>query len=269
MKIVILFVSIFVTSTFSARTSTTTIKCDNQQKFDKSQLCSVTNRFYDFDSWQIERIRGITKLIISDIQSEFLPTGISESFPNLISYVTSETTFKSVKKENFRNLKKLETLELKNGQLSRVRRDAFEDLENLVKLNLDNNMIKLISPEHFRELGRLEFLSFNNNEIEELNPRIFRNLLNLKSISAENNKIYSILEGTFESNQNLRNISLKGNSLRFIDEKTFQGLEDLKTVDLQENNCIDKKYEVNEKFRKFLGMIRNDVSETCQNEIKN
>lgn len=239
--------------------------CDEQNI---PQTCLIQNRNIDESSWQIEKNRKVTSLKLVNIQSENLPINVDESFPNLISYSASETTFRILKKEHLRHLRSLESLSLNNGQLIRVRREAFDDMPNLQRLDLGFNLIKIISPENFRELGKLEFLSLKSNEIEEISPRIFKGLLNLKEFIGDDNKLFTITGETFSNNRRLRNISIKGNNLKFVDASTFNGLKELKSLDLSGNDCIDKVYASRGTSGGFLATIRMDMNTFCQIGVK-
>lgn len=268
----IIFSLIFLTS-FINCSKINNFKANNQpleecDQNDSSDICIIDDRFVDTPSWEIERNRKIKTLKITNLQSENLPVNVGESFPNLISYSASETSFRILKRENLRHLRMLELLSFKNGQLIRIRRDAFEDVPNLQRLELDYNLIKVISPENFREMQKLEFMSLSNNEIEEVSPRMFRNLLNLKEINISNNKIASITGETFKSNRRLRNIYIKNNNLMFVDSTTFNGLKELKVLSLNGNNCVDKEYKATGKSGGFLAVIGTDMQEFCQIGVK-
>lgn len=266
----LLFILLISASINAARKTNTNINSNNppsescDQK-DNPQTCLIENRSIEESSWQIEKNRKVTSLTLTNIQSENLPINVDESFPNLISYSASKTTFRILKKEHMRHLRSLESLSLNNGELIRIRRDTFDDMPNLLRLDLGFNFIKIISPENFRELDKLEFLSLKNNEIEEISPRIFKGLLNLKEFNGDDNKLSTITGETFSNNRRMKNISIKGNSLKFVDSSTFNGLKELKSLDLSGNDCIDKVYN----FKSgFLADIRMDMSNFCQIGVK-
>ncbi|CAG9811973.1 unnamed protein product [Chironomus riparius] len=253
------------TNTNSNSNNPPTESCD---QLDSPQTCLIDNRHIDESSWQIEKNRKVTSLKLTNIQSENLPINVDESFPNLVSYSASETSFRILKKEHLRHLRSLESLSLNKGELIRVRRDAFDDMPNLQRLDLGYNFIKMVSPENFRELGKLEFLSIKNNEIEEISPRIFKGLLNLKEFNGDDNKLASITGETFSNNRRLRNISLKGNNLKFVDDSTFNGLKELQSLDLSGNDCIDKVYNFRGTAGALLTAIRMDMNNFCQIGVK-
>lgn len=239
--------------------------CDQQ---DSQEVCQFHDHFVEVPAWQLERSRKVTSLKMSNLQSENLPVNVGESFPNLLSYTATETSFRILKKENLRHLRVLEELTLQNGQLIRIRRDAFDDVPNLQKLNLGYNLIRIVSPENFREIQKLEFLSLKNNEIEEVNPRMFRNLLNLKELDMDDNKVSSITGETFASNRRIKRISMSRNNLKFVDATTFSGLKELQVLNLSGNDCIDKEYKAIKSVGGFLAAVRMDMSSFCQIGVK-
>lgn len=257
-------------STPSNSNSIHTLKCDTSSIVaDLIQpTCSFENHSIPVNNWQIERHRKATKLIMKNIQNENLPLNLADSFPNLVEISASSTTFRSLKRENFRFLRKLEVLQMENGELLRIRRDSFDDLVSLRILNFNGNFLTYLQPELFRNLENLEEFNINDNEIEELNPRIFRNLENLKIFSANGNKLSMITADFFTHNRKLSQISLNRNILRFIDSATFGGLKELFSVDLRENDCIDKEYSISKTRGGFIGMLKKDVDESCHITVK-
>lgn len=71
-------------------------------------------------------ILGITFYLNKKIS--FLPVRVDETFPNLIAYSAADCSLTSVSRINFKNLKKMKTLNLRNNQIVKVKSDTFEDL---------------------------------------------------------------------------------------------------------------------------------------------
>lgn len=263
-----LLLAILVGSGYSARNSNNgphEEPCDQQES---PQVCLFLDHFMEIPLWQFQRDRKVTTLKLVNLQSENLPVNPGDSFPNLVTYSATDTSFRILKRENLRHLRQLEELSMTNGQLIRIRRDAFDDLANLQRLELTQNLIKVLIPDSFRELQKLEFLSLKSNEIEELSPRMFRNMLNLKELTIDDNQISSISGETFGSNRRLKMISIRNNNLKFVDEMTFGGLKELSVLSLNGNDCIDKEYAVTKGRGGFLAAIRMDMSEFCQIGVK-
>lgn len=267
----------FIQSSLSARNSSNrnnsttsnaiyTINCDTSDL--DLPTCNIVNQQIAFDSWQIEKIRKVTKLTMKNIQNENLPLNLADSFPNLEEFSTSETSFRTLKRENLRYLRKLEILRLQRGELLKIRRDSFDDLENLRVIDLSGNYLNIIQPELFRDMEKLEELYVSDNGIEELNPRTFRYLMNLKTFSADGNKISMISVDTFAYNRRLSKISISRNALRFIDVNAFGGLRELYSLNLSENDCIDKQYSISKIKSGFMGLLKKDVEATCQQMVK-
>lgn len=66
----------------------------------------------------------------------FLPENIAEKFPNLLLFFAAECSLTEVYKNNFRNLSKLDHLDLALNKIERISSDTFVDLTSLQKLNL-------------------------------------------------------------------------------------------------------------------------------------
>jgi Leucine-rich repeat (LRR) protein len=61
----------------------------------------------------------------------FLPKKIAEVFPNLLVINAQNCSLKEVTKENFKDLKSLTHLVLKNNRIEAIADSTFEDLTNL------------------------------------------------------------------------------------------------------------------------------------------
>jgi Leucine-rich repeat (LRR) protein len=243
--------------------------CDKNQLADLVQpFCVIENLQIEPQNWQIEKNRRISKVSLKNVQNENLPVNLAESFPNLLELSTSDTNFRIIKRENLRNLRKLETLRLENGEILKIRRDSFDDLENLRVLDLNKNLLNSLTPELFRQLRNLEDLNISENSIEEINPRLFYNLKNLKFLNADKNKFFSIPADAFYYNRKLKKISFSENNLRFIDKMVFNGLNEIQVVNLNKNDCIDKEYSIKEMRNGFVGSLKKDVEDVCQMTIK-
>lgn len=84
-------------------------------------------------------IRGFT--LGGNRQIFFLPSRIDNSFPNLLVIDAAHCSLKSVSKDSFVNLKKLQLLYLQNNQIDTIRSDTFKDLTSLEQLYLGIYML--------------------------------------------------------------------------------------------------------------------------------
>lgn len=272
MKGILIFL-ILIKFSLSARNQTSNsillLKCDQSNLENLvSSLCIISDQHIASGNYQIERNRKITSLTMKSVQSENLPVNLADSFPNLMQFSTSDSSFRIAKRDNFKNLRKLELLKMTRGELLRIRRDSFDDLDSVKIIDLSENLLSSLPVELFRQLEKLEELIVAGNEIEELYPRMFRNLPNLRIFNADENKIFMITADTFAGNRKLAKISLKNNALRFIDINAFSNLKELQSIDFSRNDCIDKEYSIEKLKGGFVGLLKEDVRKTCQMTVK-
>lgn len=67
---------------------------------------------------------------------EYLPENTAEKFPNLKILHAQGCSIKSVSKQNFKNLKTLRYLTLRDNEIQKIESDTFLDLVALEKLYL-------------------------------------------------------------------------------------------------------------------------------------
>jgi Leucine-rich repeat (LRR) protein len=79
-------------------------------------------------------IGGLSLRINSKVK--FLPANIYETFPSLVFISAHHCAIRWVSKNNFRNLRKLTSLDLSYNSIRKIPSDAFEDLISLEKLTL-------------------------------------------------------------------------------------------------------------------------------------
>lgn len=111
---------------------------------------------------------------------EFLPVGVSETFPNLLGISALSCSLKSLSKENFKNLTRLKAIWLGSNQITVISSDTFEDLIALQQLRLRKK----------RNFWCWNFSNFHRsdyNKIKSLNGRAFAGLNNLEDVWLEGN----------------------------------------------------------------------------------
>lgn len=83
------------------------------------------------------RDEAIEVLTFSDNKKiSFLPLKIANEFPNLLVYVASYCSIKVVKRDHFKNLNKLQHIDLEANQIETVFEDTFIGLTYLEHINL-------------------------------------------------------------------------------------------------------------------------------------
>lgn len=85
---------------------------------------------------------------------KFLPTGVSESLPNLLLYDARKCSLTTISKTHFKDLNKLKVLNLYGNQISTINSDTFEDLIALEILWLRKKFIFIFSNYSFISISQ-------------------------------------------------------------------------------------------------------------------
>ncbi|KAG5681808.1 hypothetical protein PVAND_011216 [Polypedilum vanderplanki] len=194
---------------------------------------------------------------------QLLPIRINEIFPNLIAYYARFYEVRRLKKENFRNLRKLQYLDLFDNLIETIDEDAFEDLVELKNLFLTNNRISFlhtnqfknnlkvielnfymnqitsVTQQHFGHLINLRIFTLCNNNLTELDPNMFDTLINIEAFFVCGNQLKTISTNIFKRFLNLTDVSLATNQFTTLDENIFINNNKIKKLELW-NNKITK-----------------------------
>jgi Leucine-rich repeat (LRR) protein len=183
-------------------------------------LESVVNSIKSKGSLSSTKLQSSKEVILSytDRNIEILPSDIGKHFVNLNTFVAKSMGLRSVKRNNFENMK------------------------NLTVLNLGENKITKIEWNSFSELTYLEVLFLHGNKIQILSPFALNKLLALKSFNAEYNLIAKIDEN-FDHNSQIEGIYLRGNKISKV-KQDFTKLKHLKVVDLSRNEEVCEKRKI-------------------------
>lgn len=117
--------------------------CENQVSCEKFESCNfyysvslqnscvmkeVTIGSDDFavSSAQDETVGGLE--FFENKNVSYLPTGISEKFPNLLAISATACSVKAIEAKNFKNLSKLKVLWLRANKIERISIGTFDDL---------------------------------------------------------------------------------------------------------------------------------------------
>lgn len=74
----------------------------------------------------------------------------------------------------FKNMRKLQTLNLSTNRIKIVEKDSFKDLINAEKLWIRNNLIETLDGKIFASMIKLELLDLVNNKFKVLGPESFK-----------------------------------------------------------------------------------------------
>lgn len=148
---------------------------------------------------------------------------------NHIPHLPSEA-FKST------GLVNLQTLILKDCNISDVHEDAFRGLAILIELDLSRNKIQTLHPGTFRDLTKVRYIVLNHNYLMKLEAGLFTNLLYLQTVEVSHCQLVHIDPRTFVNVTTLSSLKLEGNSLPHIDLSTLEHLERLRSLELSNNS---------------------------------
>lgn len=204
---------------------------------------------------------------LNDQDLSFLPNRIGELFPNVRKIdATRDCKIKQIKRSNFKNMYKLENLDLFNNLIRDISSDTFNDLKKLKSINLAYNKLKKIQPRTFANNPSLEWVDLSHNQIQTIVPRNFEDsninhlLINnnlietipfdafdgadsLLSIYTQDNEIKSLHKDIFSKNPQLNEIHAYDNEIEELPEGLFRNNKRLSFLELQNNQIIKIKTE--------------------------
>ena len=113
----------------------------------------------------------------------------------------------SLKSGDFAGLSNLETLNLRNNQMTRLPTDLFKGLSNLQNLNLMVNRLTSLPAGLFNGLSNLHTLNLSDNQLSSLPAGLFNGLSNLHTLDLSNNKLSSLPTNLFRGLSRLKILS--------------------------------------------------------------
>ncbi|KAG5670174.1 hypothetical protein PVAND_000455 [Polypedilum vanderplanki] len=123
----------------------------------------------------------------------FMPSGISDIFPNLRILYIQSCQIKTISRKNFKRFNELTTISLTENQIEHIDEDTFYEVPNLYSLRINGNRLKNVPDNLFIYAPRLQHFIFDGNLIEQFEgDRLFRNNPLLKSIVLEDNQLSKI-----------------------------------------------------------------------------
>nr|XP_054769434.1 slit homolog 2 protein-like [Lytechinus pictus] len=114
----------------------------------------------------------------------------------------------------FRNLFHLETLTLKQCEISVIHSLAFIGMKSLKELNLNGNEIKRLGYDSMKDFYTLQMLDITGNELEWLDNDVFTNNRNITTLILSNNKLTGLDQKTFQPiKHSLKSIDISNNPI--------------------------------------------------------
>ena len=213
-----------------------------KMRYANLKTCSINDQKFVGEGFSIANDvdPSVEAFLISDNKEvKFLPERLDKFFPGLIAYEIKNCLIRTVTEKHFKDLYKLEYLDLSNNEIDSIDRDSFKDLKNLEFLKLSSNKIRTIDPNLFKSLEALWQLRIGGNQIKLLDEKMFNILRNIREISLDNNKIVTVPANLLQQNFKLEEIRLGGNKIQTISSTMFDHLYNLNYVGLKKNVCVN------------------------------
>ncbi|BBH52642.1 leucine-rich repeat domain-containing protein [Fluviispira sanaruensis] len=178
---------------------------------------------------------SLNSLNLSDNNISYLPHGIFDKLSNLKWLILRKNNLKSIPKDAFRNLNKLEMIWLMENQISNLPLGTFDHNPNLNWISLYNNELSYIDPGLFNKVTKLQSIELSNNNFLYF-PLDLSHFKNLYSFEINDNFIQEIPENAFNENTELVNIGFSGNKVNFLPIGIFSKLPNLVFLNISGNN---------------------------------
>lgn len=160
------------------------------------------------------------KIVKIDVKKTvYLPSGLSDFFPNINEYYVMSSELKFIVRSDFRGL------------------------ENLNSLSFYLNSIESIPDDTFFDLIHLTLLSFSNNKLKDIPLLAFHNLRKLEDLYLQYNQIEYISKETFKTNNQLKYLILIGNNLKALSADLVYSLPNLVLLELENCSCISRNFD--------------------------
>lgn len=174
--------------------------------------------------------------------TKFLPVKVDEVFPNLVAYEFKGCCIQEIGYRNFKNLWKLQLINLESNQISAIPTNTFNDTPILKYLYLRSNQLTYIDENIFKPLKMLKSLDLQGNKITFVSKFAFRALSDLRRIFLSDNLLQTLEDAHFRNNRKIEKILIKNNSIRYLSPTMFNGKRNLDVVNLKYNSCINGEF---------------------------
>lgn len=155
-------------------------------------------------------LHELQRLVLSGNGLSNLPEDLFDDVGNL-TWLDLRSNKVHLPVDIFRNLHKLEYLELGYNNLNGLESGVFRNQHNLKHLNLWGNNLQHLARDSFQGVSSIVELDLSGNNIEILQPDVFEFLNNLTNINLNANRFSSLPIGLFGKNKQLKQIRLMDN----------------------------------------------------------
>ena len=197
---------------------------------------------------------------------KFIPNSLFETFVNLESlHIASNNKFKTIKKEYFRNAKKLKTLEIYQNYIRQIDGNVFSGAENLEHISLNQNLIDSVHRRAFSGLPNLKGIYLFANKIKNLHPHTFSsianlNILELSSVGNCVNEAFTSANQIFPEIE--EKISSRCNYEPFPDEVIVEDENLIGNLTAEAQANEEKFKELNNKLEEMKAKLANQQKES-------
>ncbi|CAO1409799.1 unnamed protein product [Diamesa tonsa] len=173
---------------------------------------------------------------------EDLSEDVFKTLSNLKELILTYNMLKSLPKDVFVDLIRLQLLDLSDNNLIELHDGLFDTTLNMKSLVLSNNKLTNISRNVFAKLRKLEILLLNRNNLKTIDDS-FKSLENLREINLSYNQLsHNQTKNVFDGLTKMEKLYLSNNQLEdFLISKNNE-FGNLKIVDLSYNNISTFKY---------------------------
>ena len=215
-------------------------------------------------------------------------------YANLNSLHIRNSAVHEIQDGAFRDMYKLETLDLGENYLQNLTKETFLGLDFLKTLVITGNNLELIATSAFEYLISLEKVELSYNSGVQLPSEIFSKNLHLKSVeirkcgfkeipaavmqvpsitdlSLDSNSLQALNDNAFSSLKNLNTLGLDSCAIETISDSAFDGLNQLAVLNLGHNHIKSLPPRYFEAFRdnlRYLYIESNELK-TLSKDILN
>ena len=183
---------------------------------------------------------SVTELIIDDctdgMQEDASYTLPVLNYPNVTRLLVRRCEINTIAPDAFKNMGKLQVLDLTSNMLTVVRAADFNGLRRLTDLGLSKNSLSNLPDDVFSNTPALEKLKLNGNDLLGLDAKAFDSISGtLKELHMEDIGTKEMPTDILSSLNELTVLELNDNKISIIPEGVWDNLGKLKRLDM--NNC--------------------------------
>ena len=141
----------------------------------------------------------------------------------------------SLTNDSFRNVPRLQVLDLGYNSLVTLSADVFHGLNNLTSLILKKTSLLELSDVNLSHLSHLISLDLSDNALSSVPTQALQYSSTLETLDLSSNSLQTVSNHSLSTLTNLQNLYLRGNSLSSLEPAAFDGLQKPVTLDLSFN----------------------------------